>query len=82
MTALVLDDGKITELLSRQQRLSPMPEGRSLGALFQEVLRLSSRFVPTTSGSVLIDDPVLKARYPDQADHQELIFVACFGQVA
>ena len=58
------------------------PDLPSLGSLFQEILRLSSRFVPTTSGSVLIDDPVLKAKYPGEADRHELVFVACFGAVA
>lgn len=51
-------------------------------ALFEDILRIADRFVPSESGSVLIDDPTLKLERSGEETAGELIFVACFGDKA
>lgn len=82
MKAWTLNDVDMSKLLLRHRHPDSLPDELSLATLFREVLRLSGRFVPAESGSVLIDDPVLKLQQPRRPEQNELVFVACFGEKA
>ena len=58
------------------------PEEAPLPELFEEILGIANQFVPSESGSVLIDDPHLKVRNRWRPEGNELVFVACFGDKA
>jgi diguanylate cyclase (GGDEF)-like protein len=48
-----------------------------LGELLKTIMRWANEFVPSESGSILLDDPLLKFR--DQ-ESGKLYFIACFGK--
>jgi hypothetical protein len=73
---------EIARLLDRQRRMLTSPEEAPLPELFEEILGIANQFVPSESGSVLIDDPRLKVTNRWQPDSNELVFVACFGDKA
>ena len=82
MNTWTLDDAEIGKLLYRHRHLANLPAQLSLAMLFEEILRITSQFVPAESGSVLIDDPVLKIQRSRRPEENELVFVACFGEAA
>ncbi|HEX7581058.1 MAG TPA: sensor domain-containing diguanylate cyclase [Thermoanaerobaculia bacterium] len=51
-----------------------------LDILLISILEKANEFVPSVSGSILLDDPILKS--DDLADRKELVFVCCFGPAA
>jgi len=61
---------------SRDQRTIPhIP----LDALLIDILEKANEFVPSSAGSILLDDPIQKL---EEAAGRELIFVCCFGPTA
>lgn len=77
-----LSAGDIARLLNRHRRPSTIPDQVPVHELFEEILVIANQFVPSESGSLLIDDPLLKvSRAWDSVDN-ELVFVACFGEKA
>ena len=73
---------EIARLLERQQRLDNVPDQVPVHELFQEILKVANQFVPSESGSVLIDDPAIKVNSQWEPADNELVFVACFGEKA
>jgi diguanylate cyclase (GGDEF)-like protein len=51
-----------------------------LDAMLISILEKANEFVPSVSGSILLDDPILKS--DDLASRKELVFVCCFGPAA
>ncbi|HUP23471.1 MAG TPA: sensor domain-containing diguanylate cyclase [Thermoanaerobaculia bacterium] len=82
MRVVTIPADEIARLLDRQRRLLTSPEEAPLPELFEEILGIANQFVPSESGSVLIDDPRLKVTNRWQPDSNELVFVACFGEKA
>lgn len=75
-----LPPSEISSLLERQRRPTTLlPDHVPVHELFEEILRIANQFVPSESGSVLIDDPRLKIQSPEGQQDGELVFVACFG---
>ena len=69
---------KILErILERKRWDEASPEPVNLSAMLKEILSWANRFVPSESGSILLDDPVL-TKEREKAGH--LYFVACFGR--
>jgi diguanylate cyclase (GGDEF)-like protein len=79
-TTLPAED--ISRLLDRQRKLTTASDQIQVHELFEEILRIANQFVPSESGSVLIDDPHLKVRNQWRPENNELVFVACFGEKA
>jgi diguanylate cyclase (GGDEF)-like protein len=73
---------QIAGLLERHRRLDTVPDVVPMHTLFEEILRIADRFVPSEAGSVLIDDPTLKLGRVGADSAGELIFVACYGDKA
>jgi diguanylate cyclase (GGDEF)-like protein len=48
-----------------------------LDAIFTTILAAANEFVPSSAGSILLDDPATKR---DDASVNRLVFVACFGE--
>ncbi|MBI5598841.1 MAG: sensor domain-containing diguanylate cyclase [Deltaproteobacteria bacterium] len=67
----------IERVLRRQKRREHSPEEVDLKDMLKGILRRANEFVPSESGSILLDDPVLdeNLRKPGR-----LYFVACFGK--
>jgi diguanylate cyclase (GGDEF)-like protein len=82
MKTATLSAQEIGRLLDRQRRLDNIPDQIPANELFQEILRIANQFVPSEAGSVLIDDPVLKVKNLRRRENNELVFVACFGDMA
>jgi len=51
-------------------------EGK-LDLMLREILQKANEFVPSESGSILLDEPEKKSPFPDK---NNLVFVACFGE--
>jgi diguanylate cyclase (GGDEF)-like protein len=51
-----------------------------LDVLLISILEKANEFVPSASGSILLDDPLLKS--DDLTARKELVFVCCFGSTA
>ena len=66
----------LDKILERKRREDYRPEEVDLKAMLQEILLWANRFVPSQSGSILLDDPTLDA---EQRKKGLLYFVACFG---
>ncbi len=79
MNIYTLPNSDIARLLDRQRY--PLHEERpsETFTLFEDILRIANRFVPSEAGSVLIDDPNLKLQQQWEPGDSELIFVTCFG---
>lgn len=82
MKATTLSAKQIGRLLDRQRRPDSEPDQVPLHELFEEILHIANRFVPSESGSVLIDDPIIKVQRTWSPAENELVFVACFGDKA
>jgi diguanylate cyclase (GGDEF)-like protein len=62
--------------MMRRKHKDHVRKSVDLGGVLSEIIAWAERFVPSESGSVLLDDPVLK-RMNDKDDR--LYFAACFG---
>ncbi len=80
MKANTLPANEIARLLQRHRRPSTVPDQVLIDRLFEQILMIANQFVPSESGSVLIDDPAIKVTNPWDPGRGELVFVACFGE--
>jgi diguanylate cyclase (GGDEF)-like protein len=73
-----LSSQKLAVLLDRRRALAPREEVPviELDELLSRVLEKANDFVPSVSGSILLDDPRQKLINPTDLD---LVFVCCFG---
>ncbi|KKL95852.1 hypothetical protein LCGC14_1850430 [marine sediment metagenome] len=69
----------LSRTMMRRKQKDSVQEGVDLGRVLKEIVSWAERFVPSESGSVLLDDPVLK-RQEDGGGR--LFFAACFGKKA
>lgn len=81
MSAIVINIAKkslLDKILHRKKR----PGGKTeidIGSLLEAILRRANEFVPSESGSILLDDPVLKF---ETSEKGRLYFIACFGKAS
>ncbi|HBG45721.1 MAG TPA: hypothetical protein DDW94_01890 [Deltaproteobacteria bacterium] len=73
----VTEKGVLDKILERKRRDEYRPEDVDLKRMLREILKWANRFVPSESGSILLDDPTLT---PDRQKQGLLYFVACFGK--
>jgi len=78
---LCLSTDKLSPILERKrfstdQRIIP---GIPLDVLLIDILDKANEFVPSSAGSILLDDPIQKF---EETSFRELIFVCCFGPTA
>ena len=66
----------IDRTLCRKNKDRHFTREKDLGAVLKEILLRANEFVPSDSGSILLDDPLLKWREEVEG---KLYFVACFG---
>jgi hypothetical protein len=70
------EDAIIERILQRKTRTT-FPAGEvDLREVLREILLRANEFVPSDSGSILLDDPLLK---PAKKSEGRLYFMACFG---
>src|SRR3989338_2292488 len=68
----------LDRLLDRKARVGI--ENVDLHAMLKEILMWANRFVPSESGSILLDDPALmKIKKKKRKVEAQLYFVGCFG---
>lgn len=67
----------LDKILERKRHDEVKPEGVDLKAMLKEILAWANRFVPSESGSILLDDPILNQ---NRQKAGLLYFVACFGK--
>jgi diguanylate cyclase (GGDEF)-like protein len=70
---------KLERFLERRRATQQYPLEMSLAENLVEVLRKANEFVPSSAGSILLDDPLKK--HPDRGQNQ-LTFIAAFGDKA
>lgn len=70
----VAEPALLERALRRQMRPPDLRGAVSLGSVLKEILSWANRFVPSHSGSVLIDDPL------SASEVRDLCFLACFGE--
>jgi len=75
----VADAALISHILRRKRAHRDTDTEVDLRELLKEIILWADKFVPSASGSILLDDPVMK--YAREAPGR-LHFVACFGPVA
>lgn len=73
----IAEKGILDRILERKRRDEYRPEDVDLGSMLGEILKWANRFVPSESGSILLDDPMLN---PNSQKAGTLYFVACFGK--
>src|SRR5262245_40378743 len=84
MRLVTLPPERLATFLQRRRR-GDAPRARALleaplDAIFERILGAANEFVPSSAGSILLDDPLTK-RSDDTAANR-LVFVACFGERA
>ncbi|MBI5491597.1 MAG: GGDEF domain-containing protein [Deltaproteobacteria bacterium] len=67
----------LDKILERKRKDEYRPENVDLKQMLKEILSWANRFVPSESGSILLDDPVLNQ---NKEKTGLLYFVACFGK--
>lgn len=67
----------ITRTLQRKKKGGDYSHEVALGEILREILVRANEFVPSESGSILLDDPILKRNAPKNG---RLYFIACFGK--
>lgn len=67
----------LDKILQRKKKDEDRPEEVDLKFMLKEILSWANRFVPSESGSILLDDPVLNQ---NKEKSGVLYFVACFGK--
>jgi diguanylate cyclase (GGDEF)-like protein len=72
----IADTGAINKSLQRKKGGDTEAQEINLGRLLEEILSRANELVPSESGSILLDDPVIKA----EGGEGKLCFLACFGE--
>jgi len=76
LETFIADDTIIDHILQRKtMRVHPARQV-DLKDVLREILLRANEFVPSDSGSILLDDPLLKS---DEGHKGKLYFMACFG---
>ncbi|HWR59920.1 MAG TPA: sensor domain-containing diguanylate cyclase [Thermodesulfovibrionales bacterium] len=73
----VIEPDMLARLLHRHKRRKRGGQAVDLSVLLREVLSWANRLIPSESGSILLDDPVLKMKSKRGG---RLYFTACFGR--
>jgi len=71
-----LDPHELERFLLRRRATPNLPPQMSLAENLSEILRKANAFVPSSAGSILLDNPTTKL--PDRRSN-ELFFIAAFG---
>ncbi len=79
MKVHVADTQVLARTMMRRKQKGSVRKGVDLSKVLKEIVTWAERFVPSESGSILLDDPVLK--WQDKAQGR-LFFAACFGEKA
>ena len=74
-----LEPQALERFLERQKSGFSLRGQIDLNVLLRQILQKSFEFVPSESGSILLDDPVTKVAAREE---NELIFIAAFGSAA
>ena len=74
-----LDPEELEQFLARRRANPDLALQLSLAENLLEVLRKANEFVPSSAGSILLDDPTEKGR---ERPHNTLTFIAAFGEKA
>lgn len=77
MKVHVADIAVLSRLLNRKKRHKDVGYEVDLGVVLKEILTWANRLVPSESGSILLDDPLLKLKKKSEG---RLYFAACFGR--
>ena len=72
----IADDTIIDRILQRKTKREHPARGVNLKEVLREILLRANEFVPSDSGSILLDDPILKW---GKGHKGKLYFMACFG---
>lgn len=73
----IAEKSVLDKILERKKKEAYRPEDVDLSVMLSEILTWANKFVPSESGSILLDDPVLN-QHKKKAGM--LYFVACFGK--
>ncbi len=73
----IADVPTLARLLNRKKRYGGAGFAVDLGVILSEILTWANRLVPSESGSILLDDPLLKW---NPRGSGQLYFAACFGR--
>lgn len=77
MIITIAEHGLLSKLLNRKKRRKDTRLGVDLSVVLREILMWANKLVPSESGSILLDDPVIKMNPRKEA---RLYFAACFGK--
>lgn len=73
----IAEKAVLDKILERKKKEAYRPEDVDLNDMLREILTWANSFVPSESGSILLDDPVLN-QHKKKAG--VLYFIACFGK--
>ena len=73
----IAEKAVLDKILERKKKEAYRPEDVDLNDMLREILTWANKFVPSESGSILLDDPVLN-QHKKKAG--VLYFIACFGK--
>jgi len=76
LETFIADDTIIDRILQRKTKRAHPARQVDLKQVLREILLKANEFVPSHSGSILLDDPLLKS---DKGHKGKLYFMACFG---
>ncbi len=76
LETFIADDTIIDRILQRKNKGRHLARKVDLEGVLREILLKANEFVPSDSGSILLDDPLLKW---DKEHQGRLYFMACFG---
>ena len=76
LETFIADDTIIDRILQRKSKRRPPARKVDLRGVLREILLKANEFVPSDSGSILLDDPLLKW---GKGRKGKLYFMACFG---
>jgi diguanylate cyclase (GGDEF)-like protein len=74
-----IENGELEHFLERHKSGFALRSEIALDVLLRQVLEKAFEFVPSESGSILLDDPRTKEQ---EREHNELVFIATFGASA
>ncbi|MDA8431558.1 MAG: sensor domain-containing diguanylate cyclase [Nitrospiraceae bacterium] len=77
MKVNIADVPTLARLLNRKKRYGSAGYAVDLSVILSEILTWANRLVPSESGSILLDDPLLKWNPEGRG---QLFFAACFGR--